>query len=151
MKKSNYLKSVFIVFFSIFGNPLYQIISFICCHQLGYYAKISTNVTQIEKAPYFIFLLLIFLLRVIIYTLIFHFLSQLKPFKNPSTLFIRFINCHLYQFFGLITLLIWISELEGNIIGFLVVPLSLIIGIPLSALTVLKIRKLTKNVLQETV
>ena len=144
-KRINYLISLPILAFAIFGNPLYQILSFFWCNDLNYNIEPSTNVTQIESTPYFLFLLLIFLIRMIIYLIMFHFQGKIKPLKNPLKFIVIFINCHLFQFLGFITLWIWLIELEGNIIGFFVAPISILIGILVSTLTILRIIKIPKK------
>ncbi|WP_139959878.1 hypothetical protein [Flavicella sediminum] len=148
MKKKaviNYIMAIPILSFAIFGNPLYQIISFLWCNNLNYNIEPSTNVTQIEKLPYYIFLIIIFLVRLILYITIFHFQGKIKPFENLTKFIVIFINTHVFQFLGFITLWIWLIELEGNIVGFFVAPISLVIGIIVSILTILRIIKIPKK------
>jgi hypothetical protein len=145
VKIFNRLIALPILFVAIFCNPIYQIASYSLCNSYNFNSKISTNVIQIEPQYYYIFLVLIFIARFLIYILIFHFLSKLKPLKNPFKFLIIFINCHLYQFIGIITLWIWLIELEGNIVGFFIGPISILIGLFVSIFTLYRITRIPKK------
>ncbi len=96
--------------------------------ELGYAEMLETNVTQIASLPYFLILLLIFPFRFLLYALLFQLRGKIKPFEDIPLFYTLFVKSHLYQWLGFLTLGIWLMELEGNIIGFIVAPLSVLLG-----------------------
>tara|TARA_B110000902_G_C14018249_1_gene479272 strand:- start:399 stop:671 length:273 start_codon:yes stop_codon:yes gene_type:complete len=84
------------------------------------------------------------LARLLIYAIIFS--SKEYPFSvegNNSFLYI-FAERHLFQAIGLLSFLIWISPLEGNIIGFIVFPLTILLGLIVSLITLIRLLKMKK-------
>ena len=145
MKTFNYLTVIPILIFAIFGNPLYQIFSFILCESLNFKTEFEINVFQIDKQPFFLFLILIFILRFIIYALVFQYQGKIKPFKKIGRFFVAFTNSHIYQFLGLLTLWLWVIELEFNIVGFIVAPIGLVFGLPLAIITFVRLTRIPKK------
>jgi hypothetical protein len=142
----NQLKYVFFLLISIVGNPIYQMISYIICSELGFGASKGTNVYQVNLFAFTLILVIIFLVQLLIYTII--FCSKEYPFSvkgNNSFLYI-YSERHLYQVIGLLSFLIWSSPLEGNIIGFIVFPVTILLGLIVSIITFIRLLK-TKKIL----
>ena len=142
----NQLKYVFFLLISIVGNPIYQMISYIICSELGFGASKGTNVYQVNLFAFVLILVFIFLVQLLIYTIIFS--SKEYPFSvkgNNSFLYI-YSERHLYQVIGLLSFLIWSSPLEGNIIGFIAFPVSILLGLIVSIITFIRLLK-TKKIL----
>jgi hypothetical protein len=142
----NQLKYVFFLLISIVGNPIYQMISYIICSELGFGASKGTNVYQVNLFAFILILVFIFLVQLLIYTIIFS--SKEYPFSvkgNNSFLYI-YSERHLYQVIGLLSFLIWSSPLEGNIIGFIVFPVTILLGLIVSIITFIRLLK-TKKIL----
>jgi len=140
----NQLKYFFFLQISIVGNPFYQMISYIICSELGFGASKETNVYQVNLFAFIIILIFFFLARLLIYAIIFS--SKEYPFSvegNNSFLYI-FAERHLFQAIGLLSFLIWISPLEGNIIGFIVFPLTILLGLIVSLITLIRLLKMKK-------
>ncbi len=142
----NQLKYVFFLLISIVGNPIYQMISFIICSELGFRASKGTNVYQVNLFAFILILVFIFLIQLLIYTLIFS--SKEYPFsvKGSNSFLYIYSERHLYQVIGLWTFLIWSSPLEGNIVGFIVFPVTLLLGLIVSIITFIRLLK-TKKIL----
>ncbi len=84
--------------------------------------------------------------RLLIYAVI--FTSKEYPFGvkgNNSFLYI-FSERHIFYIIGLLPLLVWTSPLEGNIIGFIVFPLTILLGMIVSIITFIRLIK-TKQIL----
>jgi hypothetical protein len=142
----NQLKYVFFLLISIIGNPIYQMISYIICSELGFGASKGTNVYQVNLFAFTLILVFIFLVQLLIYTII--ICSKEYPFSvkgNNSFLYI-YSERHLYQVIGLLSFLIWSSPLEGNIIGFIVFPVTILLGLIVSIITFIRLLK-TKKIL----
>ena len=146
----NQLKYVFCLVISIVGNPIYQMVSYIICNELDLGASKGTNVYQVNPLAFILFLVVIFFVRLLIYSFI--FTSKDHPFrvKGINSFLYIFSERHLFQVIGLLSFFIWLSPLEGNIIGFFIFPLTLILGGFVSLITfvrLLKTRKIwiTKN------
>jgi len=140
----NQLKYVFFLLVSIVGNPFYQMISYIICSELGFGASKGTNVYQANLFAFILILVFIFLARLLIYALVFS--SKEYPFSvegNNSFLYI-FSERHLFQAIGLLSFFIWLSPLEGNIIGFILFPLTVILGLIVSIITFYRLLKTKK-------
>jgi hypothetical protein len=131
----NQLKYVFFLLVSIVGNPFYQMISYIICSELGFGASKGANVYQVNLFAFIVILVFIFLARLLIYAIIFS--PKEYPFSvegNNSFLYI-FSERHFFQVIGLLSFFIWLSPLEGNIIGFILFPLTIILGLIVSTIT----------------
>ena len=140
----NQLKYVFYLFVSIVGNPLYQMISYFICNDFGFGVSTSTNVYQVNLIAFIVILVFIFLARLLIYFFIFS--PKGYPFSvkgNNSFLYI-FSERHLFQIIGLLSLKIWVSPLEGNIIGFIVFPLTILLGLIVSIITFIRLLRMKK-------
>jgi hypothetical protein len=145
----NQLKYAFLLIISIIGNPFYQMGAYLICDELNFGSSERTNVFQVNLFVFTLILVLIFLVRLFIYTMIFS--SKEYPFSvkgNDSFLYL-FAERHLFQGIGLISFLTWASPLEGNIIGFIVVPLTLLLGLVLSIITFIRILKMKKILSEE--
>jgi hypothetical protein len=145
----NQLKYVFFLFVSIVGNPFYQMISYISCSELGFGASKGTNVFQVNIVAFILILVFIFLARLLIYTIVFS--PKEYPFSvkgNNSFLYI-FSERHFFQMIGLLSFFIWLSPLEGNIIGFILFPLTIILGLIVSIITFNRLLKTKEIVLKK--
>jgi hypothetical protein len=131
---------------SIIGNPFYQMMSYLICSNLGLGASKSTNVFQVNPMAFIFILLLVFFIRLLIYSLI--FTSKEYPFsvKGSNSFLYIFSERHLLQIIGLLSFFIWLSPLEGNIIGFIVFPATIILGLIVSIITFNRLLK-TKEIL----
>ena len=131
---------------SIVGNPFYQMLSYLICSQLGLGASKSTNVFQVNPVAFIFILILVFSARLLIYSLI--FTTKEHPFstKGPNSFLYIFSQRHLLQIIGLLTFFIWLLPLEGNIIGFIVVPSTISLGLIVSIITFIRLLQ-TKNIL----
>lgn len=143
-KTRDILLSILLLVFAVLGNPIYQMVSFIWSDVQGYSAYVSTNVTQVERLPFVVVLVVIFIVRLLIYMMIFHLLGKIKPFKHPVDFILIFLKKHLYQCIGFLTLILWMNELEGNIIGFFVAPITLVLGAIVSGITIFRITRIPK-------
>lgn len=130
---------------TIFGNPIYQCLGFIWCNELDYRTRIATNVHKIDMIPYLAFLIGIFVVRILIYAALFSLKKNMKPFKNFKKFYFLFIERHKYQAFGLLTFFIWTGELEGNIVGFFIAPIGILLGLIISTITILRIARIPKK------
>ena len=140
----NQLKYFFFLLISIVGNPFYQIISYIICSELDFGTSRGTNVYQVNLFAFTVILLFIFLIRLLIYAIIFS--PKEYPFSvegNNSFLYI-FAERHLFQIIGLLPFTIWILPLEGNIIGFIVFPLTILLGSIVSIITFIRLLRIKK-------
>lgn len=140
------LKHVFFLLTTIVGNPFYQMISYLTCSELSFGTSKGTNVYQVNLYGFIIILAFIFFVRLRIYTIIFS--AKEYPFSvegNNSFLYI-FAERHLFQIIGLLSFILWISPLEGNIIGFIVFPLTILLGLIVSTITFTRLLK-TKKIL----
>lgn len=140
------MKYLLFLVVSIIGNPIYQMVSYVICWENKIGAYTSTNVFQANALIFILILLVIFLIRLLIYKII--FTSKEYPFTingNDSFLYV-FAERHLFQVIGILSLGIWLSPLEGNIIGFFVAPLTLILGLVISTITFFRLLK-TKKIL----
>jgi hypothetical protein len=119
-------------------------LAYIICNELDFGESKGTNVYQVNIFAFLAILILIFLVRTLIYSLI--FTSKEHPFtaKGSSSFLYVFSERHLFQAFGLFSFFIWISPLEGNIIGFFVFPLTLILGLVVSIITFVRVLKTKK-------
>ena len=129
---------------TIFGNPLYQCLSFVLCSELDLRTQISANVHKIYMNAYLGFLIVIFVVRILIYAALFSLKKNMRPFKNFMKFYFLFIERHKYQIFGLLTLSIWSSQLEGNIVGFFIAPISFILGLIISIITIVRLTSFSK-------
>ncbi len=141
-----YIKYIWFLTLSTLGNPFYQMISYIICKTLYLGSSKGTNVFQANSIAMFIILILIFLIRLNVYKK--KFTSIEYPFSaNGSNSFLYiFAQRHNYQFIGLLSFPIWLLPLEGNIIGFIIFPLTLLLGSTVSLISFIRLLK-TKEIL----
>lgn len=127
---------------TILGNPFYNVLAFLICDSLGFSESVSTNTTQVDMSMYFIIVLLIFLIRYVVYRLI--YLSKLT-YKMDTYYFVEvFFERHKYQVISLFTFFMWASEVEGNIAGFLYFPITILLLCSVSVLTIVRLFKMKK-------
>lgn len=140
----NQFKYAFFLSLSIIGNPFYQMMSYIICSELDLGASKGTNVYQVNPLAFIFILVLVFFIRLLIYSLI--FTSKEYPFsvKGPNSFLYIFSERHLFHVIGLLSFFIWLSPLEGNIIGFIVFPLTIILGLVVSIITLVRLSKTRK-------
>ncbi len=143
----NQLKYFFFLLLSIVGNPFYQMLSYLACAEFELGRSQGTNVWQANLFPFILILVLIYLVRLTFYCLIFTSKDYPFSYKGVNSFLYIFSERHVFQVFGLLTLPIWASPLEGNIIGFIVFPLTLLLGAVISIVTFIRILK-TKKIFQ---
>ena len=135
----NQIKYTIFLVVSIVGNPIYQMVSYVICweNKIGTYK--STNVFQANVVTFILILASIFFIRLLIYKAI--FTSKKYPFtmKGTGSFLYIFAERHLFQMIGILSLIIWLSPLEGNIIGFIVFPLTIVLGLAVSIITFVRI------------
>jgi hypothetical protein len=143
MKQFKYASFLLI---SIVGNPFYQMMSYMICSELDLGAAKGSNVYQVNSLAFIFILVIVFLLRLMFFSSI--FTSKEYPFsiKGYNSFLYIFCERHLFQVIGLFSFFIWLSPLEGNIIGFIVFPLTIILGFIISIITLTRIVK-TKKIL----
>ena len=129
---------------SIVGNPFYQMMAYVICLENGFGTEQSTNVFQVNIFPFILILILIFFVRLFIYTIIFS--SKAYPFsiKGKDSFLYVFAERHVFQVIGILSLIIWLSPQEGNITGFIVFPLTIILGVIVSSITLVRLLKMKK-------
>ena len=139
------LKYVSLLFICIVGNPIYQIISFIICDKFEFKINKGINSSQIDLFSFFSVLIIIFITRLIFYTIVFK--VKLKPFsiKHINNFILPFLENHIFYLFGILTFKMWTSTLEGNITGFLLFPLSLVMGLVVSITTIKRLSNFESN------
>jgi hypothetical protein len=131
---------------SIVGNPFYQMISYIICSEMDLGAAKGSNVYQVNTLAFIFILTIIFMVRLLFFSVI--FTSKEYPFsvKGLNSFLYIFSERHVYQVIGLVSFFVWIAPLEGNIIGFIVFPLTIILGLVVSIITLIRLLK-TKKIL----
>lgn len=144
----NKVKFIIFLLISVLCNPFYQMVSFLICSDLGLDTDSQTSVSQVNVLAFIFFLVLVFLMRLLIYGLVFKSTLNLFKYQNRNDFLYVFCEQHLYQCIGVLLFLIWASPLEGNIIGFFVVPLTLLFGTILSVITFIRILN-TKSIVME--
>lgn len=142
----NQLKYAFFLLLTIIGNPFYHMISYLICSGFDLGTFQSTNVFQVDSLAFISILVLIFFVRLLIYSLI--FTSKAYPFsiKGVNSFLYIFSERHLFHVISLLSFSIWLSPLEGNIIGFIVFPITIILGLIVSIITFIRLLK-TKKIL----
>ena len=140
------LKYVFFLLISIVGNPFYQMIAYLICSEFGFGAYKETNVYQANLFTFIVILVVIFLVRLLIYAKVFYAKEYSFSLKGNSSFLYIFSERHLYQTIGILSFIVWILPLEGNIIGFLVLPLTIVLGSIVSIITFIRLLK-TKKIL----
>ena len=139
------LKFVIYLLAAILGNPFYQMVSYFVCQSLGWGSEPSFNVYQANPMGYLFILVVIFIIRFAIYSRIFTSKEYPMTIRGSNNFLYLFAERHLFQLLGFYTLWLWAQELEGNVIGFLVLPLTLITGIVISVVTFIRMLKLKKK------
>jgi hypothetical protein len=142
----NQLKYLFFLFVSIVGNPFYQMISYLVCSELDFGASKGTNVYQVNIFAFIVILVFIFLVRLLIYAIVFSPKEYPFSVEGQNSFLYIFSERHLFQVIGLVSFFIWLSPLEGNIIGFILFPLTIILGLIVSTITFNRLLK-TKKIL----
>ncbi len=142
----NQLKYIFFLLVSILGNPFYQMISYIICSESGFGVSKGSNVYQVNLFAFIVILVFIFLARLLIYAIIFSPKDYPFSLKGNNSFLYIFSERHLFQIIGLLSLIIWVLPLEGNIIGFIVFPLTILLGLIVSTITFIRLLK-TKKIL----
>ncbi|MCB9080261.1 MAG: hypothetical protein H6555_00950 [Lewinellaceae bacterium] len=129
---------------AIFGNPFYQMLSYFTCSALQLGNGEEFNTFQANILALLLVLVLIFGVRFLVYALIFR--SKTAPFqlRGENTFLYHFAERHLFQIPGFFTLYLWSMPLEGNVIGFIVLPATLALGVVVSAITIFRMFKLGK-------
>ena len=144
----NQTKYAFFLLVSIVGNPFYQMAAYLICSELDLGASQGTNVYQADPWAFILILVLIYLVRLLIYSFI--FTSNEYPFsvKGTKSFLYIFSERHMFQAIGLLSLFVWLSPLEGNIIGFIVFPLTVLLGLAVSIITFVRLLK-TRKIMAE--
>ncbi|PIB33943.1 hypothetical protein BFP72_00090 [Reichenbachiella sp. 5M10] len=127
---------------AIFGNPVYNVMAYGICHALGYYTDLSTNVTQVVVGQYVLILLIVFGLRYVVYRVI--YVIRLKDQMTTVFFLEAFAERHKYQWISLITFFMWASEVEGNIAGFIFFPVTLLMTLTVTVITINRLFKMSK-------
>ena len=144
-----YLKYWLLIILTVVGNPIYQMISYVICweNKIGVYT--STNVFQANTFVFLLILVGIFCIRLVVYKLV--FTSKKLPLvtKGTGSFLYIFAERHVFHIIGIVSLLIWLSPLEGNIIGFIIFPLSLLLGALVSIITFVRLLKLKKIITEK--
>ena len=140
----NQIKYFIFLVASIVGNPFYQMVSYVICWENKIGTFKSTNVFQANAFTFILMLVIIFFIRLLIYKVI--FTSKEYPFtmKGTSSFLYIFAERHSFQVIGILSLTIWLSPLEGNIVGFIVLPLATVLGLAVSIITFSRILKTKK-------
>ena len=138
------IKFAYFLMLTIIGNPFYQMMSYLICSSLDLGASKSTNVFQVNPIAFIFILVLVFFIRLLIYSLT--FTSKKYPFsvKGPNSFLYIFSQRHLFQIIGLLFFFIWLSPLEGNIIGFIVFPSTIFLGLIVSIITFIRLLQIKK-------
>ena len=136
------IKYVFFLILTIVGNPFYQMVSYFICSSYNFGSSKGTNVYQANTLVFILILIVIFLVRLLIYTILFS--AKKYPFylKGNNSFLSIFSERHLFQLIGLLSLPIWLSPLEGNVIGFLVFPATILLGSIVSIITFIRLLKM---------
>ncbi len=131
---------------TIIGNPFYNIFAFLICAGLGLIKKCGSNTIQANIFAYVFILIILFFIRLIMYYL---FFNRNKPIKVNLLLFTNeFVIAHQYQLLGTLTFFIWTLEIEGNVAGFILVPITIISILVLLPIQILQLLKAKKRILE---
>lgn len=128
---------------TIIGNPFYNVVAFYLCDMLGYAWSPSTNVTQVNVVVFALILFGIFLIRYVVYRLIFVF--KLKDQMTTPFFFEVFMERHKFQIISSATFFMWAGEVEGNIAGFLYFPVSAVLFLSIGVITFFRLFRMQKH------
>ncbi|MEQ8238587.1 MAG: hypothetical protein RIA69_05200 [Cyclobacteriaceae bacterium] len=140
------IKFAYFLMLTIIGNPFYQMMSYLICNSLDLGDSKGSNVFQVNPMAFIFILVLVFFIRLFIYSLIFTSKEYPFSFKGPNSFLYIFSQRHLFQIIGLSTFFIWLAPLEGNIIGFLLFPSTIFLGLIVSLITFISLLQ-TKKIL----
>jgi len=129
---------------AILGNPIYQMVSYLICASLNLGQNMGCNTYQANPIAFFTILSLIFAVRLLLYSILLTNPQMPFSYRGKNNFVFLFCQRHLPQAVGMPFLLIWLSQLEGNVIGFFVFPLTLLAGGTTSIITFIRILKTRK-------
>ncbi|UXP33794.1 hypothetical protein N6H18_07510 [Reichenbachiella agarivorans] len=127
---------------TIFGNPIYNVIVYLILIQVGAYIEVSTNVTLVSQSYFILFLLIIFGVRYVAYRIF--YVVRLKDQMNTAFFVEAFLERHKFQVVGMVTFLMWTHEVEGNIAGFIYFPVTILLTLSVSIVTLNRLLKMRK-------
>ncbi|MCV9388707.1 hypothetical protein [Reichenbachiella ulvae] len=127
---------------AIFGNPVYNVVAYYVCIELGYYQDLSTNVVQVNLGFFILVLLILFALRYVIYRIV--YVVKLKDQMTTWFFLEAFAERHKFQLISLATFFMWISEVEGNVAGFIYFPITIVLTLSVSVITLNRLLKMGK-------
>lgn len=127
---------------TIFGNPVYNVLAYFLCTGLGFSFEVGTNTTQVSLGFYILILLIVFLLRYVIYRIV--YVVKLKD--QMTTLFFleAFTQRHKFQLISLVTFIMWTNPVEGNIAGFIYFPVTILMSFTVLIVTLNRLYRMGK-------
>ena len=143
------IKYIFLLIVTIIGSPFHQLGAYMISNYLGFGELIEMNTYQVNSFAFTIALLIIFFIRLAIYSKIYCSIDFPFSIKGKSSFLYIFFQRHIYQTLSVITFIIWTSALEGNIIALVALPFTFLLGLIVSIITFVRILKI-KTILEDT-
>lgn len=128
---------------AIFGNPFYNMVGYLLLANFGFSDSVGINAEQVNLGMFILLLLIVFALRYVIYRLI--YLKKSRFIMNTPYFIETFMERHRWQVISLVTFLMWSSEVEGNIAGFIYFPVTIVMILTVSVVTFVKFIRWDKN------
>lgn len=138
------IKHIFYTLFAILGNPFVILLSYLLTYGL-FDAKttVSTNTTQINILIFYGLMFVFFLVRLWLYQLV--ALGKIDFRLQNIDFFAQFVDTQKWFGLGLFNLYLYSIPVEGNIMGFINLPVSLISILVLNILTVILLIRMARR------
>ncbi|MGL1885454.1 MAG: hypothetical protein OCD76_02970 [Reichenbachiella sp.] len=128
---------------AIIGNPIYNVLAYFTCTELGFSTDVSTNVVQVDKGMYVIILFIVFLLRYVIYRIL--YVAKLKDQMTTPFFLEVFVERHKFQVISALTFFMWFGEVDGDVAGFFYLPITLVLTFSVSVITFFRLFRMQKH------
>lgn len=125
---------------AIFGNPVYNVMAYYACIELGFFYDIGTNVVQVCLGFFVLVLLILFGLRYVIYRIA--YVVKLRDQMTTVFFLEAFLERHKFQLISLCTFFMWTYEVEGNVAGFIYLPITILLTLSVSVITLNRLFKM---------
>ena len=138
------LKNIIYTILSIVGNPFYTFVAFLyTVNSLNATEQISTNIQQVNLWYLLLILSLIFIVRLYFYQFI--ILGRVDTTLSDFNFYEVFIERHKFQFLGVILFVLYLLPIEGNIFGFVYLPITFISILIVNTITILRLFKIKRK------
>lgn len=115
------------------SHPFYLLLAYLVAVRLKLFNEIATNVIVIHCVPFILMLMMITIIRYFIFCFL-----QRKIGLNHSNLINYFVKINLWSLPGVVIFIVLILPVEGNILGMVIVPIAVILGIIISPIIFFK-------------